>query len=165
MGLYHSDLVGDQDEHGNFHLTRDLAEHLHFEFCCQLQRTVMEIRDEVNNFRAGREGPDFGEWLEEKLQELQDDIHLLDDDIDRVEITRPKSPFCSNLSWVQICALGATFFAFVGLLSWRFSRALPGRWSSGEAACSLLWGINRRLRRCYIPAAACQRCFPDGGKS
>ena len=86
MGLYHSDLVGDQDEHGNFHLTRDLAEHLHFEFCCQLRRTVMEIRDEVKNFRAGREGPDFGEWLEEKLQELTDDINVLDDDIDRVNI-------------------------------------------------------------------------------
>ena len=86
MGLYHSDLVGDQDEHGNFHLTQDLAEHLHFEFCCQLRRTVMEIRDEVKNFRAGREGPDFGEWLEEKLQKLTDDIYVLDDDIDRVNI-------------------------------------------------------------------------------
>lgn len=47
----------------------------------------MEIRDEVKNFRAGREGPDFGEWLEEKLQKLTDDIYVLDDDIDRVNIT------------------------------------------------------------------------------
>ena len=47
----------------------------------------MEIRDEVKNFRAGREGPDFGEWLEKKLQKLTDDIYVLDDDIDRVEVT------------------------------------------------------------------------------
>ena len=86
MGLYHSDLAGDQDEHGNFHLTH-LAEHLHFEFCCQLQRKLKEIREEVKNFRVGREGPDFGEWLEEKLQQLTDDIYVLDDDIDRVNIT------------------------------------------------------------------------------
>ena len=87
MGLCHSDLVGGQDEHGNFHLTRELAEHLHFEYCCQLQKTVMEIRDEVKNVRAGKERPDFGEWLEEKLRKFTDDIYVLGDDIDRVNIT------------------------------------------------------------------------------
>ena len=105
MGLYHSDLVGDQDEHGNFHLTRDLAEHLHFEYCCQLQRTVMEIRDEVKNFRAGREGPDFGEWLEEKLQKLTDDINVLDDDIDRVNITDITCiGAAGRLHWMHWCS-------------------------------------------------------------
>ena len=103
MGLYHSDLVGDQDEHGNFHLTRDLAEHLHFEFCCQLQRTVMEIRDEVKNFRAGREGPDFGEWLEEKLEKLTDDIHALDDDVDRVIIVSIGAA-CRLQDWMHWCS-------------------------------------------------------------
>ena len=87
MGLYHSDLVGDQDSQGNFHLTQELAERLHYEYCCQLLRTVKEKRDKVKNFRRGREGPDFGDWLEEKLQKLTDDIYVLDDDIDRVEIT------------------------------------------------------------------------------
>ena len=65
----------------------------------------MEIRDEVKNVRAGKERPDFGEWLEEKLQKLTDDINVLDDDIDRVNITDITCiGAAGRLHWMHWCS-------------------------------------------------------------